>query len=132
STYGDYGFHSEAVQVLHRAAGTDFGPRNAGLKASVYVAWARHARAANRDGAAPIPDLLEALERDAPAIRARGQIGDFLEAARACVLAGDSARAIGWLRAAVDDGYRQLDWIGGDKDLAPLVSERGLEELSRS
>jgi len=131
TTYGDYGLHAEAVKVLKRAAATDFGPRKAGLKSSVYVAWARQARAADRDATGPVPELLEALERDATAIRARGQIGDFLEAARACVLAGDSARAIGWLRAAVDDGYRKLDWIESDKDLAPLVRERGFEELSR-
>lgn len=130
--YSDYRLHAEAIEVLKRASAIDFGPRRAGLKASLYVAWAREAKALGDAAPGPPADLLDALDRDAASIGARGDIADFLEAARACVLAGDTARALSWMKLATDHGYRQLDWVSGDADLAPLARERGFEELRRS
>jgi len=131
TVYADYGFQAEALRVLSKASALDFGPRKIGLKTAIYVAWARIARSPQGAPASPMTDLLAALDRDAPAIRARGDVADFLEAARACAVAGDAARGLSWIRTAVDQGYRSLDWIGGDKEMASLARERGFDDLRR-
>ena len=131
SVYSEYKLHAEAVRVLKRAGEIDFGPRRAGLKATIYVVWARESKALTR-GVLPPQDLLEALDRDAGAIRARGDIADFLEAARACALAGDNGRALSWMKLAVDRGYRRLDWVSGDAEMASLASDKGFDDLRRN
>jgi tetratricopeptide (TPR) repeat protein len=132
SVYSDYKLHAEAVRVLRRAAEIDFGPRRAGLKATIYVVWAREAKSQAGGIEASTSDLLLALDRDAGTLRARGDVADFLEAARACTLAGDNGRALSWMKLAVDRGYRHLDWISGDAEMRPLSRDKGFEDLRRS
>jgi tetratricopeptide (TPR) repeat protein len=128
--YASYRLDAEAAAVLERAAKEDFGPRQAGRKTSLYTAWARVVKkAGNAPGASPA--ILQALERDADGLRTRGDLGDFVEAARACLLAGDSAAALRWLSLAIERGYRHLDWIASDPEMAPLMDAAGFAALRR-
>lgn len=129
--YASYRLDAEATGVLERAAREDFGPRQIGRKTSVYTAWARLAKKTNAAAGSSLSAIVEALERDAETLRARGDLGDFVEAARACSLAGDSAAALRWLSLAIERGYRHLDWMASDPEMAPLSGAAGFADLRR-
>jgi len=131
AVYSEYGLTADAAEVLSRGALVDFGPRSAGIKAGLYVHWARAAKAVG-DAGKSAAGVMPALERDAPAIRRHGDVASFLEAARACAISGERSRALDWLREAVAQGYSKLDWIGADPEMGSLTGEKGFAELRAS
>jgi tetratricopeptide (TPR) repeat protein len=130
--YGDYGLHTEAVSALRRAETIDFGPRQTGPRTVLYVAWARALRRKEPGSDAPLAEVLEALERFRPVLAATEDFPYFLEAARACAIAGDTARGLDWLKRAVDLGYRRLEWIREDPEMRSLAELPGFESLLRT
>jgi len=131
AVYSEYSLHDEAYRLLERAAAADFGPRPIGAKSLIYAGWARASRRLTENpGASGV--VLQALERDADQIRARGDVYDYLQAARACAVAGSPTRALEWVRHAVNRGYHHLDWVASDAELAPVTLEPGFEALRKS
>jgi tetratricopeptide (TPR) repeat protein len=130
--YADYGLHDEALRILRRGAGLRFPPRQAGAKASLYVAWARALRARGSAGGADLAaEAVEALRRDAGDLEAHGDLLDLLETARALALLGRPQDGVAWIRRAVEKGYGSLDWIARDEEMAPLTREPAFQDLRR-
>ncbi len=132
SLYSDYGLRAEAIAVLRKAETIDFGPRQTGPMTALYVAWARALRESEPGSEAPLTEVLEALERFRPKLVATGDFPYFLEAARACAIAGDPARGLEWLRRAVALGYRRLEWIREEPEMQSLAGLPAFEDLLRN
>jgi len=129
--YVEFNMTEEVLRLYERAAGTDFGADRNAQKAGILVAWARTLRDSGASPAASAK-MMAALDREAAQFRERGGISDLLDAARACVLAGEVTLSIDWLRDAVKRGYRHFDWIESDPDFATVVSNPAFIALRHS
>ncbi len=129
--YGEHKLEAEAEEVLARAASTDFGVGSSGRKVEIYVAWARLIRsgAADTPPAERFGRTLEALHRHREALLATGNTAWYVEAARACALMRAEEEGIGWLRSAIEAGYRHLDWIAADPEMASLSRHPSFKTL---
>lgn len=130
--YTDYGLHDEAARILERGSRVDFGPRQTGTKAVLYVAWARALRSkGSSSDSARAAEVLQALEKDTAALLDRGEVVHLLEAARACALLGEPAKGVEWIRRAMERGYATIDWVKDDPEMAPLSREPGFAALRK-
>lgn len=127
--YHRYGLFEDELAVLRRADAFDFGPRQAGPKVAIYVAWARALDSLHADGKAPRAEVIEALRRYAGALLATGNVSYYLEAARAAAIAGDPGAGLEWLERAAGAGYRTMDWIRSDPEMKEIAGLPGFSRL---
>jgi tetratricopeptide (TPR) repeat protein len=127
--YEDHNLHREAIDLLARGAGTEFGAHLAGKKVALFLAWARAVRRHGEEERGRFEPILEGLDRHVESLLSTGDYTHFVEAARACALCGSPDRGIEWLRRAVERGYRKLDWIAGDEEMGSLAGHPGFEAL---
>jgi tetratricopeptide (TPR) repeat protein len=131
--YADYGLKEEAARILERGSGIDFGPRQAGTKVALYVAWARALRPKDvPPDSVRVAKVLQALDKDTAVLLDSGEVVHLLEAARACALLDEPARGVEWIRRAMERGYARIDWVKDDPEMASISREPGFAALRKS
>lgn len=129
--YSSYGLHREAATALARTEEIPDGPRMTMERLGIYVAWARALEKTGQGSPDPRREVVDALRNRSEGILATGNAGFFLEAARACAIAGDVEESLRWLDRAVEVGHRQLDWIRRDPEMRPVAESKKFSDLMK-
>ena len=127
--YRDYHMPAESARLLERAASASLGPRSADRIMTAYILWSRLVR--EMADQAMLDRLTHSLQSRTPALADLDEFVYQLDAMRAFSIAGRGEEALASLRRATDAGYRQIEWIQNDPEMAALRGAPGFADLAR-